>query len=85
MYGYSLNKKMASWMLKRTARMTYPGDHFKRHFRPEDVSIGGILPEVISGNNKGGSQTRPGFGNKIYWYFFDRLVDFKNELITRFN
>jgi GR25 family glycosyltransferase involved in LPS biosynthesis len=84
-YGYSLNKKMASWMLNQTARITYPCDHFKRYFQLNEVRIGGVLPEVIRSNNSGGSQTRPGFGNKLYWYFFDKLVDLKNELITRYN
>lgn len=47
-YGYSLNRKAAHLLLKRTARIAYPVDQYKRFFTQNELKIGGVVPEVIS-------------------------------------
>ena len=47
-YGYSLNAKAARYMLQKTARIAYPVDMYKRFVDPREISIGAIVPEVIS-------------------------------------
>lgn len=83
-YGYSLTKDMASLFLEKTNKVTYPVDHFKRYFSTDEIKIGAVLPELIKSTNTGGSQTRPSLSHSLYSYCFDRLVDVKNEFLTRF-
>lgn len=47
-YGYSLNSKAAKYLLQKTARIAYPVDMYKRFIDPAEVSLGAIVPEVIS-------------------------------------
>ena len=47
-YGYSLNAKAARYLLKKTAQIAYPVDMYKRFIDPADISLGAIVPEVIS-------------------------------------
>ena len=47
-YGYSLNAKSAKYLLKKTARIAYPVDMYKHFVDPAEISLGAILPEVIS-------------------------------------
>ncbi|MHA8074973.1 glycosyltransferase family 25 protein [Aquirufa sp. HETE-40SA] len=47
-YGYSLNAKAAKYLLQKTARIAYPVDMYKRFLNPEEISLGAIVPEVIS-------------------------------------
>jgi hypothetical protein len=47
-YGYSLNAKAATYLLKKTAQVAYPVDMYKRFVDPAEISLGAILPEVIS-------------------------------------
>jgi GR25 family glycosyltransferase involved in LPS biosynthesis len=47
-YGYSLNAKAARYMLQKTARIAYPVDMYKRFVDPAEISLGAIVPEVIS-------------------------------------
>jgi GR25 family glycosyltransferase involved in LPS biosynthesis len=47
-YGYSLNAKAAKYLLQKTARIAYPVDMYKRFVDPADISMGAIVPEVIS-------------------------------------
>jgi hypothetical protein len=47
-YGYSLNSKAARYMLQKTARIAYPVDMYKRFVDPAEISLGAIVPEVIS-------------------------------------
>jgi GR25 family glycosyltransferase involved in LPS biosynthesis len=82
-YGYSLTKDMASLFLEKTNKITYPVDHFKRYFSTDEIKIGAVLPELVKSTNAGGSQTRPGLSHTLFSYCFDRLVDVKNELLTR--
>lgn len=47
-YGYSLNAKAAAYLLKKTAQVAYPVDMYKRFVDPAEISLGAIVPEVIS-------------------------------------
>jgi GR25 family glycosyltransferase involved in LPS biosynthesis len=47
-YGYSLNAKAARYLLQKTARIAYPVDMYKRFVDTREISIGAIVPEVIS-------------------------------------
>ncbi len=47
-YGYSLNSKTAAYLLKKTAQVAYPVDMYKRFVDPTEISLGAIVPEVIS-------------------------------------
>jgi len=50
-YGYSINKKAASCLLKATTKISYPVDEFKKYLEPGQLRFGGILPEVIKFND----------------------------------
>lgn len=82
-YGYSLTPLTARLLLRRTASITYPVDHFKRYLRAGELDIRSVVPQLISGVNTGGSQTRPWLRTNLYSFLFDRVVDIKNELLTR--
>ncbi len=47
-YGYSLNSKAAAYLLKKTPQVAYPVDMYKRFVDPSEISLGAIVPEVIS-------------------------------------
>ena len=47
-YGYSLNAKTARYLLKKTVRIAYPVDMYKRFVNSSEISLGSIVPEVIS-------------------------------------
>lgn len=78
-YGYSINKKAAKLLLKRTAKIGYPVDQFKKFFSQEELKLGGILPEVITGNQVG-STIRNG-ESVVFKYIFLQLLDIKNYVI----
>jgi len=78
-YGYSLNKTAARLLLKRTARISYPVDQFKRFFKQNELRMGGILPEVITGNNS--ESTIRERESKLLKKIFLHVLDFKNNLI----
>jgi GR25 family glycosyltransferase involved in LPS biosynthesis len=47
MYGYSLNKKAAKYLLTKTRQVSYPVDFFKKFVTTGDIQIGAIKKEVI--------------------------------------
>ena len=47
-YGYSLNAMAARYLLQKTKRIAYPVDMYKRFVNPTEISMGSIIPEVIS-------------------------------------
>jgi hypothetical protein len=47
-YGYSINSKAARYLLQKTARVAYPVDMYKYFVDPAKISIGSIIPEVIT-------------------------------------
>ena len=47
-YGYSINRKAASCLLKSTNRIAYPVDEFKKYLKPGQLRWGAVVPELIS-------------------------------------
>lgn len=47
MYGYSLNKKAATYLLQQTKQISYPVDFFKKFVQEGAIRIGAIKEEVI--------------------------------------
>ncbi|MES2330181.1 MAG: glycosyltransferase family 25 protein [Bacteroidota bacterium] len=78
-YGYSLNRKAAAYLLKRTRSVHYPVDQFKRFIEPGSLKIGGIVPELIS-TLEMDSNIRPKI-NGIADTVFRKLLDIKNSVI----
>lgn len=81
-YGYSLNRAAAQLLLKRTAKISYPVDQFKRFFKQKELRLGGIVPEVIIGNTIG--STIRGKENILLKKIFLASLDVKNAIICRF-
>jgi hypothetical protein len=69
----------AALLLQRTKKISYPVDQFKRFFGQKEIRLGGVYPEIITGNH-GGSTIR----NKesvLRKKLFLLLLDLKNNLI----
>jgi GR25 family glycosyltransferase involved in LPS biosynthesis len=78
-YGYSLNKKAAALLLKRTNKISHPVDQFKYFFRQDELSLGGVLPEVIKGNQI--TSTIRKKENQFFKKAFLAVLDLKNNII----
>lgn len=83
-YGYMVNKKAAAFLLKQTNKINYPIDYFKYRLKNTNLRIGGIIPNLIT--------TKPTFVSTIYRqkesffkYIFNKIIDLKNIIITKFN
>lgn len=83
-YGYSINKKGASYLLKQTGKISHPVDQFKIFIRNKALSIGSIKPAVISHHDNestiGGVRLMHPVAQKV-WYL---LLDIKNTIICYF-
>lgn len=82
-YGYSLNRKAASLLLKRTKRSSYPVDQFKRFMRQQDLKLGAIKPEVIF-TNRSDSSIRVADKHPLLRSVWLLVLDIKNNLICYF-
>ncbi len=82
-YGYSLNKKTAAFLLKRTGLFGYPVDQFKRFFLQEELKLGGIVPELV-GTCGAESYIRKKQGVTLVNYVFLALLSIKNKVICFF-
>ena len=84
-YGYSLNKKTASFLLNQTVKVNYPVDFWKKRLLNANLNIGGIIPEIISTNPQFKSTVQLNkfniFENKIVI----QVIDFKNTILAYFN
>ena len=47
-YGYSVNKKAARMLLKKTNKIAYAFDEVRRYLTQEELLLGAVLPEWIS-------------------------------------
>lgn len=47
-YGYSINKKAAVHLLKKTNKISHPVDQFKYYITGGELTIGTVVPEIIS-------------------------------------
>lgn len=81
-YGYSLNRKAAKLLLKRTSRISHPVDQFKFFFTQDELKLGGILPEVVTGNQI--TSTIRGNDNGWKKRLFLFILDIKNNFICAF-
>ena len=81
-YGYSLNRKAAQLLLKRTARISHPVDQFKYFFTQDELKLGGILPEVVTGNQITSTIRGNDNGWKKRLLLF--VLDIKNNFICAF-
>lgn len=82
-YGYSLNKKAAAYLLKRSNKIAYPVDEFKRYANPHDLRWGTILPEIISQGK--GTTTIGHSANPLLEKIWISLLDIRNAVICFFN
>lgn len=78
-YGYSLNKKAASLLLERTNKISHPVDQFKYFFKQDELRLGGVLPEVIKGNQI--ASTIREKENQFFKKAFLAVLDLKNYII----
>ncbi len=83
-YGYSINKKAASYLLKKTSKFNYPVDYWKYRLNRKELKVGSILPNLIT--TKYTFKSTIQIQNiSIYKKIFDYIVDIKNMFITYFN
>jgi len=82
-YGYSVNKKAATYLLLQTKKIGYPVDQFKKFIYPGAIRIGGIQPELINAGSMGSYINQINL-NKWYYKLFMRVLDFKNSVICLF-
>lgn len=82
-YGYSLNKKAAAYLLKQTGKISHPVDQFKYFITDETISIGGVMPELISTNGKETSYIRSP-RNQFKERIFLSLLDLRNRIYCYF-
>lgn len=78
-YGYSLNRKAAKLLLSRTRKISHPVDQFKYFFKQDELRLGGVLPEVIKGNQI--TSTIREKENQFFKKAFLALLDLKNNVI----
>jgi glycosyl transferase family 25 len=83
-YGYMINKKAARYLLKQTSIFNYPVDYWKLRIKNSGLSIGSVLPNLITTHNELLSNITIKKSN-IYTQIFDFLIDLKNTIITKFN
>lgn len=82
-YGYSINRKAALYLLKTTARISYPVDQYKYFIKKDALRLGGIVPELITHlttESTIGHPAVPGWRKKL----FLQVLDIKNTLICFF-
>ena len=85
-YGYSLNVLAAKLLLKRTQKIAYPVDLFKKFINRLDLRIGAVIPEIISNNKNFYSTVRKtSFIKKMKHKLVIKIFNLRNNLITYFN
>jgi GR25 family glycosyltransferase involved in LPS biosynthesis len=84
-YGYSINKKTASFLLKQTSKVNYPVDFWKIRLKNTNLIIGGVSPEIISPNPQFNSTVQSKkfsiYDNKI----IKQVIDWKNTILAYLN
>ena len=82
-YGYSLNKKAAAHLLKQTNTIAHPVDQFKYFVNSNEIRLGGIVPELISGGQMGSYINQDRFGSRKKKLLM-HLLSVKNTFICFF-
>lgn len=80
-YGYMLNKKAASNLLRVTSKFDYPVDYWKYRLKNTNLKVGGITPNLISTVQEFTStidKSKKSFRS----FIFDLIIDFKNSILT---
>ena len=83
-YGYSLNKKAAVHLLKKTGKLYLPVDEFKRYIDTSYLRVGGIVPEVIAQGPGESTIEPPDYKGRINWALI-KLLRMRNQLIAQFS
>ena len=84
-YGYSLNKKTATFLLKQTSKVNYPVDFWKKRLLNAYLKIGGVNPEIISPNPQFYSTVQSNKFNIYENKIIQQIIDFKNILLAYLN
>jgi GR25 family glycosyltransferase involved in LPS biosynthesis len=79
-YGYTVNKKAARHLLKETNHISYAVDQYKKYIRNGELTIGGILPELISEAPGVSTIGHPG-EHPFRELIFRFILDIKNTVI----
>jgi GR25 family glycosyltransferase involved in LPS biosynthesis len=82
-YGYSINKESAKFLLESTKKFNYPVDYWKLRLKDSSLRVGGILPNIITTVTSFKSTITYSRKN-IRTILFDRMINFKNSIITIF-
>jgi GR25 family glycosyltransferase involved in LPS biosynthesis len=82
-YGYSINKTAALYLLENTKKFNFPVDYWKLRLNNTKLSIGGILPNLITTVSTFQS-TISHSNQNIFAIIFDRIIDLKNNIISFF-
>ncbi len=85
-YGYSLNKKAASLLLKSTNKIAYPVDIFKKYIPKDSLRLGAARPEIISAwYNTPSTIRKESFLKKIKNWCVVKIFDFRNRIQAYFS
>jgi glycosyl transferase family 25 len=82
-YGYSINKKAAAHLLKQTARISHPVDQYKYYIRNNEITIGSVVPEIISHHSDDTLIGHPAM-HPLRKKMFFLLLDIKNTIVCFF-
>ncbi|MDB5230140.1 MAG: hypothetical protein JWN76_945 [Chitinophagaceae bacterium] len=82
-YAYSVNKTAAAFLLKKTGKVSYPVDQFKKFFKQFDIRLGGVQPEIIS-TLELPSYIKEKRSNRFLRKLFLMFLDIKNNMICFF-
>lgn len=82
-YGYSINRKAASTLLKATCHIAHPVDEFKKYLKPGQLRLGAVVPELISVHDVPSTIRPNAFAlmEKI-WIF---VLDIRNHFLSFLN
>lgn len=83
-YGYSLNKKAAEHLLKKTGKLHLPVDEFKRYIDSSYLRVGGIVPEVIAAGQGESTIEPPNYAERVNWALI-KLLRIRNKIIGQFS
>lgn len=83
-YGYSINKIAANYLLNNTKKALFPVDYWKYRLKNSGLRVGAIVPELISTEGKQNSYVQNPVKFSINQYLFDRIIDFKNNILCYF-
>lgn len=85
-YGYSLNKKAATYLLKATSKVSYPVDIYKNIIQPESLKMGAARPEIIGAwyNTPSTIQVQSNL-NKVKRFLIVQIFDLRNRIHAYFS